>query len=120
MTEAMITIRELADRHGVTHRTLRFYEQKGLLSPYRDGGQRLYIEADSRKLETILYGVSLGFSLSELRDIVVNDGQSWRLEIPKDKAREQAVLMRKREDEAHNAVEALTIIALGGQVEARV
>lgn len=65
------TIRELADEFDVTTRTLRFYEEKGLLSPTRDGTSRLYSSADRTRLRLILRGKRLGLSLEESSSIVL-------------------------------------------------
>ncbi len=54
----------------MTTRTLRFYEQQGLIDPLRRGRTRLYRPADRTRLKLILRGRRLGFSLSEIRDIV--------------------------------------------------
>lgn len=63
-------IGELARDFDVTTRTIRFYEEAGLLNPARDGQQRIYTDADRVKLKLILRGKRLGFSLSESRDII--------------------------------------------------
>ena len=65
------TIRQLADDFDVTTRTLRFYEEKGLLSPVREGQTRLYSSADRTRLKLILRGRRLGLSLDESRDIIL-------------------------------------------------
>ncbi len=54
----------------MTTRTLRFYEQQGLIDPLRRGRTRLYSAADRTRLKLILRGKRLGFSLSEIREIV--------------------------------------------------
>ena len=64
------TISELAEEFGVTTRTIRFYEEKGLLTPLRDGQRRIYRRADRTRLKLILRGRRLGFSLEESRDII--------------------------------------------------
>ena len=51
-------------------RTLRFYEDRGLLSPLREGMLRLYDGRDRTRLQIILKGKQLGFTLSEIRDMV--------------------------------------------------
>jgi DNA-binding transcriptional MerR regulator len=63
-------IGELAEEFGVTTRTIRFYEEKGLLSPRREGQQRCYSAADRTKLRLILRGKRLGFSLDESAEII--------------------------------------------------
>lgn len=64
------TITELAEEHGVTLRTLRHYETLGLLSPERRGTTRIYHQRDRIRLELVLRGRRLGFSLEEIARIV--------------------------------------------------
>lgn len=63
------TIREFADMFGVTTRTVRFYEDKGLLSPERIGQSRTFHPQDRAKFERILRGKRLGFSLDDMRAV---------------------------------------------------
>ncbi len=62
------TIGELAREFGITTRTIRFYEDEGLLSPIRVGARRLYRRRDRARLKLILRGKRLGFTLSEIRE----------------------------------------------------
>jgi DNA-binding transcriptional MerR regulator len=64
------TIGDLAEEYGVTLRTLRHYEELGLLAPERRGTTRVYHQRDRIRLELILRGKRLGFSLDEIRVIV--------------------------------------------------
>jgi DNA-binding transcriptional MerR regulator len=64
------TVRELADELGVTTRTLRFYEAEGLLSPQREGSNRIYSPRDRARLRLILRGRRFGMSVPECREIV--------------------------------------------------
>jgi len=64
------TISELAKEFEITARTIRFYEEKGLLSPERDGQHRLYSSADRTRLRLILRGKRIGLSLDESREII--------------------------------------------------
>lgn len=63
-------ISELAQEFGITTRTIRFYEDKGLLSPERRGQTRIYTPEDRVRLKLILRGKRLGFSLDESREII--------------------------------------------------
>ena len=69
-TETTYTISDLAREFDITTRTIRFYEEAGLLDPHREGQQRIYRDADRVKLKLILRGKRLGFSLAESRDII--------------------------------------------------
>ncbi|AUG54484.1 MerR family transcriptional regulator [Thalassospira marina] len=62
------TVPELAKDLGVTPRTIRFYEQKGLVSPQRAGSTRVYTRSDRARMLIILRGKRLGFSLREIAD----------------------------------------------------
>lgn len=71
--EATLQIGEVAERTGVTQRTLRFYEEKGLLQPpsRMDGGFRLYSEDDVRRVEQIKrLQKLLGFTLAEIKEML--------------------------------------------------
>ncbi|MDX7952444.1 MerR family DNA-binding transcriptional regulator [Lichenihabitans sp. Uapishka_5] len=66
----MFTIGDLAETFDVSLRTLRFYEDKGLLAPFRDGTSRFYTEQDKARLALILKGKNLGFTLGEIRGML--------------------------------------------------
>jgi DNA-binding transcriptional MerR regulator len=68
--KAEYTIREIAERYGVTARTLRYYEQEGLLHPRREGAKRLYNKADRARLELILRGKRVGFALEDIKEML--------------------------------------------------
>lgn len=63
------TIGDLASSFDVTPRTLRHYEEIGLLAPLRRGSTRLYTERDVSRLKLILRGKRLGFALEETREL---------------------------------------------------
>ena len=64
------TIAQIADEFGVTHRTVRHYEDLRLLSPERRGLNRVYHRRDRTRLNLILRGKRLGFPLEEIRTII--------------------------------------------------
>ena len=70
MTTDFMTIRQMCDTFAVTARTLRFYEQKELLFPQRDGQRRLYSRRDRARLTLILRGKRFGFSLEDIRQLL--------------------------------------------------
>ena len=63
------TISELAKEFGITTRTIRFYEDQGLLSPQREGSNRVFSNRDRVRLKLALRGKRLGFSLAEIREL---------------------------------------------------
>ena len=64
------TIRDLAEEFDITTRTLRFYEEKGMLSPLRQGQLRIYNAGDRTRLKLILRGKRLGLDLQESSEII--------------------------------------------------
>jgi DNA-binding transcriptional MerR regulator len=64
------TIAQIADEFGVTHRTVRHYEELGLISPERRGTVRIYRRRDRTRLNLILRGKRLGFLLEEIHTII--------------------------------------------------
>lgn len=64
------TIRQLCQEFGCTPRALRFYEDKGLLAPERQGLNRVYSHRDRARLALILRGKRLGLSLTDMRELL--------------------------------------------------
>lgn len=97
------SIGELTRAFGVTARTLRFYEERGLLRPRRAGQQRLYDRGDCTRLKLILRGRRLGFSLDQIEEIVslyeAPQGEAGQLQRLLDRiAERRAELEQKRRD----------------------
>ena len=67
-TDSIYSVTELANLLGITPRAIRFYESKGLVSPRRAGTTRVYNYRDRGRLQIILRGKRLGFSLAEIRE----------------------------------------------------
>lgn len=70
MVDKTYTISELAKEFGVTTRTIRFYEEKGLIKPLREGQKRLYTPADRVRIKLILRGKRIGMTLQESVDLI--------------------------------------------------
>lgn len=68
--EETYRIGQLAEEFDITLRTLRFYEDKDLLSPQRVGSTRIYSRTDRARLKIILLGKRLGFSLADVAEIL--------------------------------------------------
>jgi len=68
LTDRLFTVTQLAENLGVTARTIRFYEDKGLIAPQRAGTTRVYTHRDRARMALILRGKRLGFSLRDIRD----------------------------------------------------
>ena len=96
-------IAELAAEFGVTSRTIRFYEDKDLIAPERRGQRRVYHLRDKVRLQLIMRGKRLGFSLDEIRAMVdlydADPTEVSQLRLFLDKLRERKGLLTiQRED----------------------
>lgn len=69
MSETIYSIGELSREFDITPRSIRFYEEQGLLAPERNGQNRIYKKKDRVRLRLILRGKRLGFSLSEVKTL---------------------------------------------------
>ncbi|MBU3005591.1 MerR family transcriptional regulator [Paraglaciecola arctica] len=69
MSEQIFSIGELAKLMDITPRSIRFYEEQGLLKPTRNGQNRIYLKKDQVRLKLILRGKRLGFSLAETKTL---------------------------------------------------
>ena len=106
----MLTIGELSREFGVTLRALRFYENKGLISPQRDGSNRLYSQGDRARLALILKGKKLGFTLGEIRQMIAaeeGDADSKTLSLSREKCLEQIELLQKQKAELEEGLSEL-------------
>ena len=70
MSNPTYSISDLARELDITTRTIRFYEEQGMLSPERRGLERIYSARDKVTLKLILRGKRIGFSLAECRDLI--------------------------------------------------
>lgn len=98
--QAEFTIGELSREFGITLRALRFYENKGLVAPRREGNTRIYSRTDHSRLALIRTGKKLGFTLAEIRAML--SGRDGRpdpetLRLSKEKCLEQIRLLEKQQ-----------------------
>lgn len=70
MTEPTWTISQLAQEFDITPRTIRFYEDQGIVSPAREGRNRVYSARDRTRLKLALRGKRLGFQLAEILNLI--------------------------------------------------
>ena len=102
------TIGDLAREFGVTLRTLRFYEDRGLLSPRRDGTARIYDARDRDRLSVILKGKQLGFTLTEIRAMVAEErsanGPALNLKLSLDQIEDQIRHLEQQKVEIEQAL----------------
>ena len=103
---------ELRREFDVSARTLRFYEDKGLLHPTRAGQNRIFSYRDRARLKLILRGKRVGFSLAEIREILdlynLKDGQVTQLRVSLDKGRERITALEEQKRDIEEAIADLT------------
>ena len=109
--ERTFTIRQLCVEFKVTPRALRFYEDKGLLSPAREGLNRVYNHRDRARLILILRGKRVGLSLQEIREILdlykIDDGGATQMAKSLKKFRERIVAFEAQREDVEHAIELL-------------
>lgn len=97
-----LAISEMSERFGVTLRTLRFYEEKGLLNPVRKGARRFYGARDVARMRVILQAKKIGLTLVEIRKVIaLVEGKTPRedqfLELKKICAAQQDILLEQKQ-----------------------
>lgn len=101
-------IRDLAREFDVTPRTLRFYEECELLSPHREGQDRIYNRRDRARLKLVLLGKRVGFSLEEIRGMLdlydLGDGQATQLNVAAKRFREQIARLKTQRLDIDKAI----------------
>ena len=112
MGRDVFTIRDLSKEFDVSARTLRFYEEKGLLDPTRRGEQRLYSRRDRARLAYVLAGKTVGFSLEEVREMLdlydLGDGQVTQLKVALAKFAERIERLERQKADIDRVVAELT------------
>jgi DNA-binding transcriptional MerR regulator len=103
MTEATFSIADLAREFQLTARAIRYYEHQGLLSPAREGMQRVYSKRDRTRLKLALRGKRLGLSLAEIKELIdmydtAADASPQLLKFLTVLSRRKAALKQQRED----------------------
>lgn len=105
------SISELAREFGVTARALRFYEDKDLLHPARDGMTRVYSNRDRARLTLIVRGKRVGLPLADIREILdlytIGGDQRMQLRTTLDKFRNQVVELESQRADIETALEEL-------------
>ena len=109
--ERTFAIRQLCQEFKVTPRALRFYEDKGLLSPDRDGMNRVYNQRDRVRLQLILQGKRVGFSLNEIREILdlydQKDGGAAQMARSFRKFRERIIALKAQREDIEGSIRTL-------------
>lgn len=106
--QAWFTIGDLAREFDVTLRTLRFYEDKGLLNPRREGLNRIYNRRDRARLRLVLMGKRIGFSLVEIKELLdlheLKDGGVTQLRVALKKFIEQIDVLETQKQDIEKAL----------------
>lgn len=122
---ATYTIGELAREFDVTLRTLRFYEDKGLVNPRREGATRIYTRRDRGRLKLVLMGKRVGFSLSQIREMLdlydFRHGQVSQMRVAVDRFNEQIAVLEHQKRDIEQALDDLkrTVAVVSGMLRER-
>ena len=106
------TISQLAKEFDLTTRTIRFYEDEGLISPSRKGRQRIYSSRDRTHLKLVLRGKRLGFTLTEIREMFdlydSEPGESGQLRLILGRVSERKALLEQQLEDIKITMHELT------------
>lgn len=107
MSETRLSFKEMCARFDVTPRTLRYYEYIELLSPEKDGRNRVYTAREVARMTLIMRGRRFGFSLEEIRqwlEIYQKEGTKRQLRAWLDMADRQLLALRAQATELQSAI----------------
>ncbi len=114
-TPELFSISDLADEFAISHRAIRFYESKGLLSPKRLNGARIYTRRDRARLHIIVRAKSLGYTLEETKDYLDlygqhGEGRLKQLEISASRSAEMIAELQDKKQQIDEKIEELRLI----------
>ena len=106
------TISDLSEEFGVTARALRFYEDEGLIAPDRKGLSRIYTKRDRARLAWIVRAKNVGFSLSEIRELIdlydLGDGRKTQMQVTLEKCQEKVATLKNQRRDIDSSIKELT------------
>lgn len=112
--DRFVRIGEMSKTYGVTLRTLRFYEDKGLLDPVREGSTRLYSRRDRARLKLILLGRKVGFSLRDVKQMMdlydPTGSNAKQLRLTLEKSEKQLGRLNKQKQAIEEAITELSTL----------
>jgi DNA-binding transcriptional MerR regulator len=114
-TPDFFSISDLADEFAISHRAIRFYESKGLLSPKRLNGARIYTRRDRARLHIIVRAKSLGYTLEETKDYLdlygqQGEGRIKQLEISAARSAEMIAELQAKKQQIDEKIQELRLI----------
>ncbi len=112
--DKLYTITELTREFGISTRTLRFYEDEGLVYPERRGRTRLFRPSDRRIIQNILRGRRIGFTIAEIREIILAyrepPGELGQLNLMLKRVTEKRDELKQRRKDIDDTIAELDII----------
>jgi len=109
-----LTISEMCEKFSVTPRTLRFYEDKELLAPIRDGQKRLYTKREVGRMKWICHGKRFGFALEEIRELLdlyyLGDQQETQLRRTFDVGKRHLAALKDKKEELTASIADLEVL----------